>query len=306
MPINFKTYSITQFFNELDLLELRLETLDPVVDYFVISESTKTHSGLDKLLYYNENKDRYKKFHHKIIHQIIDYVPSYEEILDTQNDEFANESNKMIAKRIIDADWFDKSVRSYIRDTYEKEALVFPLLDKCDKADLILFSDLDEIAKPERVIYLKNVLYKIDEVYNFEHEMFYYYLNLQKTNEKWFGTLACSFDKLIKEDSSLCKFRTKKGDYKIFNAGWHFTYQGGVDKVKQKVNSWGEQSLNTLHIQENIENNIENCIKYKRDLFFRPAEWKIRNIEDGTFPKYIVENQDKFRHMLYRQEEHVD
>lgn len=36
------------FFNELDILKLRMEIMDPYVDYFVLEESTVTFSGEDK------------------------------------------------------------------------------------------------------------------------------------------------------------------------------------------------------------------------------------------------------------------
>ena len=42
---NMKIYDCFQFFNELDLLEIRLDTLYDHVDYFVLSESNKTHSN---------------------------------------------------------------------------------------------------------------------------------------------------------------------------------------------------------------------------------------------------------------------
>jgi beta-1,4-mannosyl-glycoprotein beta-1,4-N-acetylglucosaminyltransferase len=64
------------FFNELDLLELRLNILDPYVDYFVISEATITFSGKAKPLYYLENKIRFKKFEDKIIHNIVNDTPN--------------------------------------------------------------------------------------------------------------------------------------------------------------------------------------------------------------------------------------
>ena len=60
-------YDCFMFFNELDLLEIRLNILDPYVDYFVISECDTTFSGNPKKLYYEENKDRFKKFHHKFL-----------------------------------------------------------------------------------------------------------------------------------------------------------------------------------------------------------------------------------------------
>ena len=36
------------FYNELDMLELRLTELNDIVDYFVLVECTKTHSNSDK------------------------------------------------------------------------------------------------------------------------------------------------------------------------------------------------------------------------------------------------------------------
>ena len=46
-----KVIDLFPFFNELDLLEIRLNSLDPYVDCFILSEATKTFSGLDKPLY---------------------------------------------------------------------------------------------------------------------------------------------------------------------------------------------------------------------------------------------------------------
>lgn len=68
-------YDIFNINNELDVLELRLNILNNYVDYFIIIESTKTFSGINKPLYYNENKLRYLKFNNKIIHCIINEYP---------------------------------------------------------------------------------------------------------------------------------------------------------------------------------------------------------------------------------------
>ena len=57
-----KIYDVITFFNELDLLELRLEMLDPYVDRFVIVECVETFSGKPKPLHLKENYDRYKKY----------------------------------------------------------------------------------------------------------------------------------------------------------------------------------------------------------------------------------------------------
>lgn len=62
------------FFNELDLLELRLKILSPHVDKFILVESCETFTGKDKPLYYEENKERFSEWNDKIIHIIAPYV----------------------------------------------------------------------------------------------------------------------------------------------------------------------------------------------------------------------------------------
>ena len=63
-----KIYDSFLFFNELDLLDIRLTILDPYVDYFVISECDYTFSGNKKPFYFDDNKNLFSKFLHKIIH----------------------------------------------------------------------------------------------------------------------------------------------------------------------------------------------------------------------------------------------
>ena len=41
-------YDCFQYFNEDHIVDLRMNILDKFVDYFVISESTKTHQGKNK------------------------------------------------------------------------------------------------------------------------------------------------------------------------------------------------------------------------------------------------------------------
>jgi len=57
-----KIYDTFIFFNELDLLDIRLKILDNVVDYFIISEFNITHSGLKKEYIFEKNRDLFKKY----------------------------------------------------------------------------------------------------------------------------------------------------------------------------------------------------------------------------------------------------
>lgn len=100
------------FNDELDLLEIRLNSLAPYVDRFVLCESPMTHSGKPKKLYFDENKDRFKDF--PITHLIVDDYEKY-----------------------VDKD-------SWIREHHDREFMTKGILD-CDSKATILISDLDEI-----------------------------------------------------------------------------------------------------------------------------------------------------------------
>ena len=64
-------YDCFQYFNEDHIVDLRLNILNKDVDFFVISESTKTHQGEDKKLNFNINN--FKKYKNKIKYIIADY-----------------------------------------------------------------------------------------------------------------------------------------------------------------------------------------------------------------------------------------
>ena len=61
------------FFNELDILEIRLNEMAPMVDRFVLVEARKTFQGADKPLYFDQNKARFTPFLDKIEHVIVDF-----------------------------------------------------------------------------------------------------------------------------------------------------------------------------------------------------------------------------------------
>jgi len=63
------------FYNELDILELRLKELYSVVDKFILVEAEKTHKGEDKRFIFEDNKQRFAGWLDKIIHVKV-YYPS--------------------------------------------------------------------------------------------------------------------------------------------------------------------------------------------------------------------------------------
>jgi hypothetical protein len=109
-------WSLTPFFNELDILEIRLATLDDVVDYHVIGESPVTHSGKPKPLYFAENASRFERWKDKIIHRVIEMPTGLD-------------------------DWG--------REKRQRRCLWYGFKGKPE--DCILLSDVDEIPHPDAV-----------------------------------------------------------------------------------------------------------------------------------------------------------
>ena len=63
-------YDCFQFFNEEEVLDIRLNVLNELVDFFVIVESTTDHQGNNKKLNFNKNK--FRKFEKKIIYVVVE------------------------------------------------------------------------------------------------------------------------------------------------------------------------------------------------------------------------------------------
>lgn len=134
-------YDCFIFNDELDLLELRLEELGDMVDFFVLVESNTTFSGQQKPLYFKENIWRFEKFIKKIKHIIVDDMPS------------------------ISNPW--------VREIHQRNAMSRGIELGRDN-DIILFSDLDEIPRLDNIVsYISN-----NNIHLLEQRFFYYKYNL--------------------------------------------------------------------------------------------------------------------------------
>jgi len=70
-----KIYDCFTFYNELDLLDLRLAELYNHVDHFVIVEATTTFQNNTNPLFLKDNWSRYSQYHDKIVHVVVDDMP---------------------------------------------------------------------------------------------------------------------------------------------------------------------------------------------------------------------------------------
>lgn len=284
-----KIYDTFCFFNELDLLELRLNILDPYVDYFVISESSVTHTGVDKPYYFEENKERFSKFLHKIIHLKIEDTPN--DFINLPPVDSSTPDGNCVSKihEFIKTQTkrFDRRTQiAYGRDFFQKECVRRGLIN-CNDDDIILFSDCDEIPNPE-ILNLLPTFMSASKFFTFHQTGYYYYLNMLKEHN-WKGTRMGRYKDL--KDYSYNELRAEES-FPLAIGGWHFSYMGGPEKVKHKIESFSAQEMNNSHVIQSITNNINNGI----DPFFRSQLTQVQI--DETYPKFLLENLEKYGHMI--------
>jgi beta-1,4-mannosyl-glycoprotein beta-1,4-N-acetylglucosaminyltransferase len=242
------------FYNELDLLNYRLHILNEVVDYFVIVESTHTHSGKEKELIYQNNKEIFQSFHHKIIHVIVDDFPyKYPNInYDNKSDNSDSWHNERFQRNCI-----DRGIQQ------------LSLTDD----DIVIISDLDEIPDPCTLTKIKKN--KINITINaLEMDFYYYNLNSKKKLRWYFSKILIYkyFNELIQKkitcsDIRLNNIYVNPIEYIINNGGWHLSYFGDAHFIKNKLENFAHQEFNNKEYT-NVEK-IEKRITTGVDLFER-------------------------------------
>ena len=294
-----KIFDCFMYFDEEMILDIRLNTLDKYVDYFIVSESNFTHSGKKRNLNFDINK--YKKFKDKIIYLIYDNEPSDVEIIN--EDDHKNEKAR---KKIMNAIKRENGQRNYLQNG----------LKDAESEDIILVSDVDEIPNLINIDF-KNFKNKIIQ---FRQDMFYYKFNLVLPKSIWTGTKGCRKKNLINpqwlrniKDRKYSIFRpdvlfSKKKFSNIFfveNGGWHFTNIKSPKDIKHKMSSY----LHHIEYDENpIDvNEIENIINKKKAIYDLNLDKKLNKLGEGSklelydinkLPTYIKENKNNFERWL--------
>ena len=235
-------YDCFQYFNEDHMVDLRLNILDEYVDYFVISESTKTHQGKDKSL--NFNIENFKKFKHKIIYTIAD---------------FQNE------KEVINHTGGESIVEQHQRNN------ILNGLNKASDNDLIILSDSDEIPDFKKIGQIKSTT----KFTAFSQKMFMYKLNLQNLDESgWIGSKICRKKNLPKpqklRDLKFKQYpfwRLDKRNLQIIKGGWHFSFLQNAKDIANKIQSFSHGEFNTID-NTNIKKIVQK-ISHGKDIFNR-------------------------------------
>jgi beta-1,4-mannosyl-glycoprotein beta-1,4-N-acetylglucosaminyltransferase len=297
-----KIYDGFLFFNELDLLEIRLNTLKDVVDYFILVESSITHAGEFKPFIFEENKDKFTEFLPKIIHiKVTDTPNSFLDIPNIIPTDFDSKCIYDIWQYALKTRTFDRATQPhYGRDFYQKECIKRGMENAKDE-DILIFSDVDEIPNPE-IISRLGEFYESNELYTFNQNIYCYYFNLLRKSHInnshnnyeithiWKGSRMGSWG--VIKNNSINEIRAQDNN-DIMDGGWHFSYMGGLERVKQKIEASSAIEWNN----DNVINNLERNLKEEKDAIFR-GDYLIKVDIDETYPQYFLNNLDKFKYLI--------
>lgn len=278
-------YDCFTFFNELDLLEIRLNVLSGVVDRFVLVEAGETHTGKPKAFLFEENQARFAAFADRIVYVRIDRFPA----------EYC----------------------PWERECFQRNEIKRGLVGAKDD-DIILISDLDEIPRPELV----EKYSRKPGVWFFNMRAFGFYLNWEDVRcRNMCGTKMLSYKDLrtgfngvetfyneflppsVNEGTTVSKIRrrafpaSKGGERRLRNSGWHFTCLGGAAALVVKMRAVAphrgfdpdDPSLTVEKVERLFAKGQGPALKM--NCFAVPI--------DKSFPKYLVENLDRYRHLVF-------
>lgn len=245
------------FYNEIDLLNYRLNLLYDIVDYFIIVEATKTHMGNPKKMYFEENKESFLHLKKKIIHIIID-LP------------YDNPKNTHLGHHPDAEQWQN--------EIFQRNSISLGI-DKLnlDDDDLIMISDIDEIINPNILINLSkenigNKMIRLEQIYyiyNLNHIVKY----CDKKNNilfMWYGTKILLYKTYKEQKLSIQQIRMNVENNILPNGGWHLSNFGDETFIYNKYKNYSHQEFNNNSLT--VDDVKKNMNKIDENTIFIPIK----------------------------------
>lgn len=276
-------YDTFLFFNEMELLDLRLHELANVVDRFVVVEANRTFTGLSKPLHFAENRHLFREFDERILHVAVEDRPGDDDPCD-----FADRQRIAISRALVN----------------------------CRPDDVVLLSDLDEIPRPDKVretvrklrfdsrpaavlwhrlLKTRAVIWTFRDLFKkrhpfvwvFDHRFFMYFLNCpREEHRRWLGTRLVHY-----RDFSSGRDLRRWGGRMVADGGWHFSYIGGVERIQSKLASFSHTELNTPEF--NNRERIAKALQAGENIITPRSRLRFERI-DESYPAYLRANLERF------------
>ena len=268
-----KIYDCFTFYNELDLLELRLTELYNSVDHFVIVESNQTFTNIPKSFLFEQNKSRYARFMDKIIHVRVDDMPN--------------------------------SPNPWDNEHFQRNAIVRGLVG-ADPNDIVIVSDADEIIRAAAVDYIRT---SEQTIFALRMPLFNFKLNYMRRNagryDVWaMAVRAGAFADITPNSLRDMRFGFSTAGHRYRNngceviehGGWHFGYFGDYAYLQDKARSFSHQEVNTPEFIAQIdpEASIAKRTSWKQDSSDR---YEIVQL-DSYFPQELLDNTQQYQQWI--------
>ncbi len=295
-----KVYDCFTFYNEFELLELRLKSLWDTVDYFILVEADRNHNNQSKPFYFGERIAEFKEFLPKIRHIPIRMNVEY------------------------------KGVGDWTLENAQRNGIMYGLTDSAPD-DLIFISDVDEFPAPDIIqrinennvqlisqcpitppladgrmltvpcqILVPTMIFLEYSPIAMQQKFHWYYFDWLNVSVFWQGTVIAK----RKNMPSPQKLRDLRNFLpRVPNGGWHFTNMGGVERVIKKMVSTVDSNEDVVKSEGKLieENHIRNCLKNGLDIWDRGRPDLITlkpcDISDITLP-YLNEFLKKYPYFL--------
>ncbi|MEG4022204.1 tetratricopeptide repeat protein [Microcoleus sp. S13C4] len=278
-----RIYDCFTFFNEIDILKIRIEELKDVVDKFILVEATKTFSGNPKPLYYQDFIHEFAEYQDKIIHYVVDDMPE-----------------------VIDGDRWPLEI-------HQRDCIIRPLrVIHCGDEDIILISDVDEIPKKEKIGDAIDLLSHHKFVI-FTHDLYHYHLDNFKSNW-WCGTVACKYKdfkirtatQVRRSDEGFWSPNWKAADIRkdgfqhpfIEKGGWHLTYFGGAQTRRYKQQNYSHAEGDNSQQKGIPLINFDVARPTTDEESLGKYYYDVRDVEGKDIPDYLKINIRQYRHFL--------
>lgn len=274
-------YDCIPFFNELDILKLRMQIMAPYVDKFVLEESTVTFSGQKKEMLFADNREMFREFEDKIVYIAVKDSPM-------------------------------SGVTTHERDKFQKNQLIRGMAE-CRPDDIVIFGDVDEIPNPET---LQKILKNFDpaRIYHLAQRMFYCFLNMEEVSgnllsitgefpgiarKQWLGTKICSFGNLPEEGIVYLREVSPEDprSVRVAEGGWHFGYMGGDRDVAKRISVKVQAAAHQEYNKSRYLNEAVDRLLCGEDIFGRSARF-VRVPIDESYPVYLREHQEEYAFLI--------
>jgi beta-1,4-mannosyl-glycoprotein beta-1,4-N-acetylglucosaminyltransferase len=214
-----KVFDVFPFFNEFEMLDIKLHEMADWVDHFVVVEATRTFTGIEKPLNFQANRHAFSRFESKIIHVVVDDYPA-----------------------CIDRAWG--------REFHQRDMGVRGLSGRCARDDLVLITDVDEIVARQAIEQLEGPRARL------LMERARYFLNyrerLARSEQRGLASVWRA-EHLRTCGMSYLRGCNDKKTPAIHDAGWHFTSVSDVPGMLLKFRSTSHQEYASLRQDEVAE-----------------------------------------------------